>query len=41
MCDNVFNKREEVNFMGMKLSWHDYQLSISHEIKCLYHFIYI
>jgi hypothetical protein len=31
-----FNEeREELGFMGMKLSWHSYQLTMSHIIKCI------
>ena len=36
--NNVLMKREELGFMGMKLSWHCYQLFMSHRIKCLWNY---
>jgi hypothetical protein len=35
---NVSMKREEMSFIGIKLSWHDYQLSMSFRIKCLWNY---
>jgi hypothetical protein len=35
---DVLMKREELSFMGMKLSWHSYQLSMSHRIKCIWNY---
>jgi hypothetical protein len=35
---NILMKREELSFMGIKLSWHSYQLSMSHRIKYLWNY---
>jgi hypothetical protein len=37
-CQRFNEEREELGFMGMKLSWHSYQLSMSHRIKCLWNY---
>jgi hypothetical protein len=37
-CQQFNEEREELSFMGMKLSWHSYQLSMSHRIKCLWNY---
>jgi hypothetical protein len=37
-CDTIFKKSDEISFMGMNLSWHSYQLTMSQGIKCLWNY---